>query len=207
MTKTRLIADTEQMRVGAAIRELRKEARWTLADLAETTAIPVATLSRIERGVSGGSFDKISRIARAFGKSFDEITTLTSHRAPALVLNITRDGTGRSFANNRYDYEVLAADVTRKAFVPLVMTINARSRPGPYDWTSHPGEELIYVLTGRVKLFTAAHAPVELARGDSAYIDSGMSHAFATVTANGSPSKILAICTSDAGTAIGQSHS
>ena len=48
---------------------------------------------------------------------------------------------------------------------------------------SHPGEEMIFVLTGEVELHSNLYAPIRLAAGDSAYYDASMGHALISVSA------------------------
>jgi quercetin dioxygenase-like cupin family protein len=58
------------------------------------------------------------------------------------------------------------------------MEVKARKLADITRWSSHEGEEFIYVLQGNIELHTELYAPVRLRIGDSAYIDSKMPHAF-----------------------------
>lgn len=206
MTAASLEKDKDEIRayrsrLGSAMREARHETGLTLSDIAERSGVPVATISRIERGKSGGSFDKITRIASALGRSFDEITQpKTSQPVPSPITGrhaVTRSGEGTFFFNVRYQYEVHAGKLRKKAMIPLDMLIESRDPPqNSEDWTKHEGEEFIMVLEGRVTVFTELYEPVTLEAGDSIYIDSTMQHAFATATADGTPSRMISICTS-----------
>ncbi|MCK5501225.1 MAG: cupin domain-containing protein, partial [Tritonibacter mobilis] len=51
-------------------------------------------------------------------------------------------------------------------------------------WVRHDGEELMYVLTGVVKLYTEFYEPVEMRRGDSAYYDGAMGHNVISVSSD-----------------------
>ena len=54
---------------------------------------------------------------------------------------------------------------------------------GAFDnLVSHPGEELIYVLSGEVELHSDLYAPIRLGVGDSVYYDAGMGHALISVS-------------------------
>jgi transcriptional regulator with XRE-family HTH domain len=53
--------------VGLRIRELRKAAGMTQAELAEAAELEVESISRLERGTRGITLDSIDRIAQALG--------------------------------------------------------------------------------------------------------------------------------------------
>ena len=59
--------------LGAAIRRLRIERGWTLADLAFRAGMSVASLSEVERGVKDTSLAKLRAIAGAFGMAHSEL--------------------------------------------------------------------------------------------------------------------------------------
>ena len=189
--------EDDRHQVGQAIRTARREAGLTLADVSQRSGVPLATISRIERGLSGGSFDKITKIASALGRSFDEITQ-SKEAAPALGRHaVTKSGDGQFFFNDRYSYEVHAGTLRKKAIIPLHMLVVTPNPPQrPEDWTSHDGEEFIYVVEGRVTVYTDLYEPVTLGVGDSIYIDSTMPHAFSTATEDGTPSRMLSVCMS-----------
>src|SRR5690606_13664541 len=92
----------------------------------------------------------------------------------------------------RYDYQVHAKDLMRKAMIPLEMDIRATVPPGPSGWSSHDGEEFIYVLSGEIEIHLDEYAPFRLKTGESAYIDSRMRHAF--VKCGDEPARMLSIC-------------
>jgi uncharacterized cupin superfamily protein len=51
-------------------------------------------------------------------------------------------------------------------------------------WVRHDGEEFLYVLTGKIQLFTEFYEPVALGRGDSAYYDGTMGHNVVSTSAD-----------------------
>ena len=60
---------------------------------------------------------------------------------------------------------------------------------------SHPCEQLVYVVKGRIVVHTEFYDPVTLGEGESIYIDSNMGHAY--VTAEGCDEAIvLGVCSS-----------
>jgi quercetin dioxygenase-like cupin family protein len=84
------------------------------------------------------------------------------------------------------------------------MTVKARSVPPAADWSTHPGEEYVLVLSGAVELHTEHYAPVRLGAGDSAYFDSLMKHCY--VAASEEPPRLISISlsgSSDLGASVG----
>jgi uncharacterized cupin superfamily protein len=74
------------------------------------------------------------------------------------------------------------------------MVIKSRELEDITRWSSHEGEEFVYVLAGTIELHTELYAPALLKKGDSAYFDSSMAHAFLNRGRN--DAEILSICLS-----------
>jgi mannose-6-phosphate isomerase-like protein (cupin superfamily) len=75
-----------------------------------------------------------------------------------------------------YEHELLAEALTRKRMLPYRARIRARRMEEFDGWVRHDGEELLYVLTGVIRLYTEFHEPTEMRRGDTAYYDATMGH-------------------------------
>jgi len=183
----------EKISFGRRVREIRRARRWTLEHLSQRSGLSISALSKIENDQVSASFDTIVKIAHAFGHTFGEF-----FRPPQSLQSVpgrrtsTRAGQGVHFATAYYDYEVHSADLTRKGMIPLFMRIRARTLAPIEAWSSHDGEEFIYVTFGVVELHTEFYAPIRLGVGDSAYIDSTMRHAFLSVGEG--DAEMLSIC-------------
>jgi hypothetical protein len=66
--------------------------------------------------------------------------------------------------------------------VPVITKIRASSREEFGALVSHPGEEFIYVIKGRIVVHTQFYDPVTLEEGQAIYIDSDMGHAYVTAS-------------------------
>ncbi len=181
--------------IGRKLGEVRRSKNWTLARLSDESGVAIATLSKVENARSGASFDTIARVARALGVRIDDILSPSSPRFAMGRRVISKAGEGVRFGFNSYDYVVPCNEMTRKAMVPLLMTIKTREVLPPESWASHEGEEYIYVLSGCIELHTEYYEPTRLDVGDSAYIDSVMRHAFVSVGER--EAKILSVCLAD----------
>jgi transcriptional regulator with XRE-family HTH domain len=187
--------------LGACIRELRQEKRWTLEKLAETSGLSISAISKIENGQVSTSFDTLVKIAHGFGLTFAELFSVYDHRSITKSEQrqsisgrraYTPSDEGVPFASEYYDYSVHSSELVHKGMIPLVMRIRTRELPPRSVWSTHDGEEFIYVTKGETVLHTAYYSPLRLGVGDSAYIDSIMPHAF--VSTGEGDAELLSIC-------------
>ena len=175
---------TGEQDFGLRIKTIRQARELTLEQVAELSGVSISTLSKIEKGQVSASFDTIAKIASAFDYSlaelFAEELPLPSVASTAIQgrRTYTLAGKGLAFTNPYFRYEVHAAELLVKGMIPVVMGIETRELPPPEAWSQHAGEEFIYVLSGEVMLHTQLYAPLRLAQGDSAYIDSTMRFTF-----------------------------
>ncbi|HWA42729.1 MAG TPA: XRE family transcriptional regulator [Hypericibacter adhaerens] len=169
--------DLTTAEIGERIKALRKERRWTLQALGKRSGVSISALSKVENAQVAASFDTLLRIARGFGLGFEAMLNGTPS-LPAGRLTTTRGGAGVFFSTDMYEYEVHSAELRQKHMIPLHMEVKARRLGDISRWSTHEGEEFIYVLQGDIELHTELYAPVRLKEGDSAYIDSKMRHAF-----------------------------
>ena len=56
-----------QARLGARVRDLRQQRRWTQEALGERAGLSYKFIGEIERGIGNPTIDSIDQIARAFG--------------------------------------------------------------------------------------------------------------------------------------------
>ncbi len=77
-----------------------------------------------------------------------------------------------------YEYHYLCPELRRKRMIPVLARIRARSLEEFGELVRHPGEEFVYVLSGRIEVHTEFYDPVTLGEGESIYLDSSMGHAY-----------------------------
>ena len=194
--------------LGERLRRLRKEAGWTLQDLSRRSSVSLSTLSKIENAQVAPTFDTLVKAAKGLGIGFEALlsepaateppvltTRLPTTRRASGRLMVTRASEAVAFSTPMYEYKVHANALRRKFMTPLIMEVKARRLEGVTNWSSHEGEEFIFVMGGMIELHTEFYDPVQLNTGDSAYIDSGMAHMFLS-TGPGNAS-IASICHSD----------
>jgi len=161
------------------IRRLRLHRKLTLERVAEGTGFTKSYLSLIESGKKSPPIATLSRIARSLGVDIaaffversikDRITVVRKNEREV----VARDGT--SFG---YQYESVASARRQKRMEPFVVTHPLVVRE--MGWFDHEGEELLYILEGRLKFFYGEEEFL-LNAGDAVYFDSSVPHRGETV--------------------------
>lgn len=189
---------------GRALRSLRAQKGWTLAEVSARTGLPVSTLSKIENDRMSLTFDKLIRLSEGLGVDLARLLspspTAEPEPAPASGRrSINRAGEGKSIETHSYGQLFLATDLLHKRLSPIIAEIRARTIDEFIaefgGLLRHPGEEFAYVIDGEVELHTELYAPARLKAGDSIYFDSGMGHAYLAVSPG--PCRVLSITSTD----------
>lgn len=162
--------------LASRVRALRKARGWTLEQAAQAAGLARSTMSKIENAQMSPTYDALKKLARGLDISVPQLFTPPSDAQATGRMAVTRAAQGQAHATTTYEHELLAGQLTRKTMLPYRARIRARSLDEFDGWVRHDGQEFLYVLTGRVRLITEFYAPVDLARGDSAYYDATMGH-------------------------------
>jgi transcriptional regulator with XRE-family HTH domain len=176
----------------AIVKALRTRNGLTLMELAERANLAVSTISKIETGQLSPGYETIQRLAIGLDAEVAELFQPHIESASTGRRGVTRKGQGVLHRSKHYDYEALAADLSRKQFLPLFATIKARTVEQFGSLPSHEGEEFIFVISGQVTLHSEHYEPLTLDSGDSAYFDSRAGHAL--VSSGPEDAKIVWIC-------------
>lgn len=164
----------------------------SMGELADRSGLAPSTLSKIENGQMSPTYETILNLAAGLDV---DVSELFAHKPTAPVSGrraITRAGEGALMQSQHYQYELLCADIANKKLVPLLTKVHARSVDEFKPLSEHPGEEFVFVLDGRLRLYTELYAPADLAKGDSCYFDSMMGHALVSISEE--PATILWVC-------------
>lgn len=158
--------------IGGMIRTRRQKLDLTLQDVSREAGISVGYLSLIERDKATPTLTTLARIAAALGVGVDAFVG-----KPQPADCITREGERPQFLLGKSEirYERLGAVFPGSEMSSFVLTID----PGyTTEQSGHYGEEMFYVLSGRID-FTLDGQLMELRAGDSAHYDSTRPHAWA----------------------------
>lgn len=188
---------------GQVLKALRAAQGWTLADVKDRTGLPISTLSKLENGKMGLSYDKLMKLGHGLGVDIARFLSDDAMNGagnggtvPTLVSGrraITRAGEVQAMESPAYRYAPHAADLLNRSLHPIVFEIKARTLDEYGEFTRHAGEEFVYVIEGSLEFHCDLYAPVVLSQGDSIYFDAGMGHAF--VAAGPGPCRALSIST------------
>jgi transcriptional regulator with XRE-family HTH domain len=163
-----------ERQLGATIRGLREQKGMTLETLAQRTGMTKGYLSKVERGRKSPPISTLSRIAAALNATIADFFERTEEPSRCTITRrherkpITRNG-----ALFGYHYEAIAHRHHAKKMEPFVITLVPHAK----DRTifSHPGEEMMMVLEGKMLFFFSDQRHV-LNEGDCVYFDSGVPH-------------------------------
>ena len=167
--------------LGAVLRDLRARFGWTLKEMSAKSGIPISTLSKVEHDRLTLTYDKLQQLSRRLNirmsdlfaePSADAEPRFTGRRSIGRVEDAFRVNTPN------YDYFFLSPELRRKRMIPIITRIRARTLEEFGALVRHQGEEIIFVVKGRVIVHTEFYDPVELEEGESIYIDSTMGHAY-----------------------------
>ncbi|OZI16986.1 hypothetical protein CAL18_16180 [Bordetella genomosp. 7] len=171
--------------MSATLRVLRVQSGLTLEELAAQTNLTRSYLSKIERGISTPSISSALRISRALDVP---IESLFDTDEPTDSVSVIRDPLARG-GNATGALQLVAGASPRWNMLAFVIhPDDARSPANPTG--HHDGEELVYVLAGRVELQLVKRKEV-LETGDCAHFDSTVPHKISSLS--GADAKVLIV--------------
>lgn len=182
--------------VGARLRRLRKKCGLTLKQVADLSGLAVSTISKAELGQVALSYEKFVRLANALRVDVATLF-LTSGATPAPAaasVTVLKDDLSRvqPYRTENYNYSLLFGAFPEKRLKPMVATIAARSLDGFEDFIRHAGQEMVIVLSGRVRIAFETGESVTLGRHETAYFDSGVGHVYLSVGKQ--DAQVLVVC-------------
>lgn len=178
--------------MGERLRQIRHALGLTLADVAERAGLAVSTVSKVERGLMALTYDRFTQLADGLGVDVAELFTARGEPFASGQVAIARNGSFRLHETENYSYEMLFPELRQKAMTPMLGTLRPYETMRFDRFVSHPGEEFLHVLEGRLMVQLEEMEPLMLDRGDSLYFDSGRGHLYAS--AGPESARILVVC-------------
>jgi len=133
------------MKIGARIRSLRQLSELTQEELAERAGLTKGFISQIERDLTSISLDSLIQILDALG---EKVSDFFGDIEKEKIVYRTRDRVDLQKRNGVKGFSLLVPGSTNRLMEPVILTL------GPRECTvkeqAHPGDELGYVLRGRV---------------------------------------------------------
>lgn len=171
------------------LRGLREVLELSAQEVAENCHLRVEEYMALESGESDISVNVLQTIARRYGISLDVLMFGEEPKMNAYF--ITRAGAGVSVERRKaYKYEALASGFRDRKADPFIVTVEPAPADAPMHLNSHEGQEMNYVLEGRL-LLSLNGKELVLNVGDSLYFDSSLPHGMKAL--DGRPVRFLAI--------------
>lgn len=164
-------------RIGGRIRAARQDRRLTLDTLAEAAGLSTAFLSRLERGEAAASIGSLIRIAGALGLDLAEIVaepSLATRKPYTLIRRGERLSPAPLHASG-YSYVPLGGDFARDLALDAFELDFPVAAAAEMPLVAHAGEELLYLLAGRIE-FRIGDDRFVMQAGDSLHFDCGQPH-------------------------------
>jgi transcriptional regulator with XRE-family HTH domain len=181
------------------MRALRDRFGWTLREMSEHSGIPVSTLSKVEHDRLTLTYDKLQQVSQRLKIPMSDLfAEVAEPRGPRVTgrRSIGRIEDAVRVTTPNYDYFYLSTELRRKRMIPIITRVRARSLEEFGELVRHEGEEVVYVIKGRIEVHTEFYDPVIIDEGESIYIDSTMGHAY--LVAEGCEEALtLGVCSSE----------
>ena len=157
--------------LGARIRKARSAQKLTLQALGDDTGLSAAYLSRVERGEAAMSIANVIAIATRLNIPLRDLfeDSGDAHLPKSYTISRRRQrDTSPPLTANGYDYHWLSGDLLQPKLSGFVLDFPVTSDLD-IKLLSHEGEEILYVLEGRIE-FQIGEERFVLDQGDSVHL-------------------------------------
>lgn len=162
-------------RLGARVRQLRKERQLTLEALAERSGVSRAMLSKIERGEKNPTLVVAARIAEGFGITLSRLVGMEERREVVVVPRsrrmVMRD------PETGFERQLLSPSFGRRGVEFVRNVVPEGSTSGEFPPHRKGVEEYIAVERGRLRAVLGGEEYL-LEEGDALYFEADVTHRF-----------------------------
>lgn len=191
------VIDTQNETFGKRLKAKRKANGLTLIELAKLSSVSASTISKVENGGVSPTYDVILKLAAGLSASVSEMfgesaSTPEKGPSPSGWQVVGRPDECDLLDTENYEHRYLCSNLRTKIMVPVLVKIKAKSITEFGELMRHGGEEFVFVLKGQVEIHSEFYSTAVLNKGDFAYLDSTMGHAY--VSGSDEDAEILCIC-------------
>ncbi|HUA33083.1 MAG TPA: XRE family transcriptional regulator [Candidatus Binataceae bacterium] len=163
--------DSAASELGERLGRLRSGRGWTLAELANRSGLSKPYLSRLESGVRQPSLGALLTLARVYETPLQSLVDTGAHQQSSPV--VIRGSKANIQRGNGLRYRAISSGGALQNLSAVHVTVPRRRRQTKLS--QHEGEELLYVLSGKLNLVfdNESHA---LLPGDAAHFDAHLPH-------------------------------
>ncbi|MDY0177439.1 MAG: XRE family transcriptional regulator [Lentisphaeria bacterium] len=160
--------------IALRVKELRELSDISAEEMAAAIDVSAAFYLAFEAGQEDISASSLYELAQKLG--VDLALLLTGDMPRMNSFSVTRKGKGVAVERRKqYQYQALAANFANKKAEPFVVTVQPKPEGTQASLNQHPGQEMNYVLEGRMKIFICGNELV-LEAGDSIFFDASNPH-------------------------------
>ncbi|CCO22852.1 helix-turn-helix domain-containing protein [Maridesulfovibrio hydrothermalis] len=160
--------------IAPRLQGLRDAMDMSIEELAEKTGVTAEKAALYESGTVEIPVSYLMDVAHLCGVSLTVL--ISGNEAYLKNYALVRKGKGLNVDRRKdYDYKNLAATFVGRRMEPFMVNVPPKE-VADMNFTTHRGQEFIYVLEGRLEL-RLDKSVVELEVGDSLYFDSNTPHA------------------------------
>lgn len=153
---------------------LRDAMDMSIEELAEKTGVTPERVAEYESGTVEIPVSYLMDVAHLCGVSLTVL--ISGNEAHLTNYALVRSGKGLTVDRRKdYDYKNLASTFVGRRMEPFMVEVPPKE-VSDMNFTTHRGQEFIYVLEGRLEL-RLDDSVLELGKGDSLYFDSNTPHA------------------------------
>lgn len=165
------LSNASEVNVGHRLREMRRERRLSIRELAERSSLAINTLSLIENNKTSPSVSTLQLLAGALGIT---ITSFFEVPQPHKSVVYTRSSQ-RPHANFPHGMlEDLGSGFSERLVEPFLVTLEPGARSGSRAIV-HTGHEFVYCLEGQIEYGVEAEI-YQLTPGDSLLFEAPLPH-------------------------------
>ncbi|RMF59432.1 MAG: XRE family transcriptional regulator [Calditrichaeota bacterium] len=164
--------------VGEKLKQLRKENNLTLQELSSRSGVSTTQISEIERNLTSPTIGTLMKLISALGQETSIFFESDGRKNVSLVRK-----NERSLIVDQKN-QVYIESLTTGIIDSKLKVIITHPRPGHENIPGgyqHPGEELIYVIKGRIQV-TLDGRPYTLEAGDAIHFRGELNHKIKNVT-------------------------
>lgn len=163
--------------IGGRLRVLRKTQRVTLVELAKSSGVDTATISRIETGRMTGTLECHMKLARGLGVKLTELYTGIEEaqaKGAVAVQNPSRRTEVYVHQAGQSSIAMLTTEVLTKKLMPVLITIEPGGSTQKEE-TRVGTEKFIYMLEGKLEAKVGEETHL-LKRGSTLYLEASIPH-------------------------------
>ena len=164
------------MYIGKHIQELRKTKKMTLSELAESSGVQIATLSRIENEKMVGTLESHINIAKTLGVDVTQLYSNIAAPRETVAHQAAKDAADTFLHSDKSSYQVLTTNVLSKKMMPILLKVEPGGKSNK-EQNKGGTEKFIFVLEGKIEA-VIEDKTYPLSRNHSLYFDASKEHYF-----------------------------